>query len=263
MALEHLIILSIIQGITEFLPISSSAHLNIVNGISEDINQSVSIDLSLHIGSLIALVIYFSRNRIKLNNILNTDSYTFIDRKSLLLLFFLSAVPTVILAFILLTTNFIDTLRSNLSIIAWFNLIFALVLLASDLLGEKTLKYFRNKDIIPLAIFQSIALIPGVSRSGICLTLSRFLGYSRSQSTFIATFMSLPILLFGIIYTIYLVIQLMELKLTISIFLSIIISFLASYVSLKLLIEYIEKIRIYPFVIYRVILSLWILIILV
>tara|TARA_Y100000590_G_scaffold364139_1_gene422347 strand:- start:99753 stop:100544 length:792 start_codon:yes stop_codon:yes gene_type:complete len=263
MALEHLIILSLIQGITEFLPVSSSAHLNIVNGVSENINQSVSIDLSLHIGSLVALVIYFSRNRIKLNKILNTGGYQFIDRKSLLLLFLFSAVPTVILAFILLTTNFIDNLRGNLSIIAWFNLIFALILLVSDTLGEKTLKYFRNKDILTLAIFQSIALIPGVSRSGICLTLSRFLGYSRSQSTFIASFMSLPILLFGIIYTIYLVIQLMELELTISILLSIIISFVASYLSLKLLIEHIEKIRIYPFVIYRVILSFWILIILV
>ncbi|MDG2187966.1 MAG: undecaprenyl-diphosphate phosphatase [Hyphomicrobiales bacterium] len=257
--MENLILLSVLQGATEFLPVSSSAHLAIVNFFSQNINQSISVDLSLHVGSLLAMILYFYRNRITIPMQSYEESKDFLNRTTVLYLIILSAIPTLIIAYLLLNSGVINSIRDNINIIVWFNLIFAILLLISDLIGKKKVNIFKQKHIYPLALVQAIALVPGVSRSGICLTMSRFLGYGRTQSSIIAAIMSFPLLLVSLIYIIFTLFKEQQIDLTITILIAIGLSFLTSYITLKIIIEYIEKIKIYPFVIYRVCLSLTIL----
>ena len=256
MVLENLILLSVLQGTTEFLPVSSSAHLAIVNFFSQDINQSVSIDLSLHIGSLLAMILYYYRNGMRISQQSQSENINFLNKKVLLYLITLSAIPTLIFAYLLLWNGYIHYIRDNIKIIVWFNLVFAILLLVSDYIGKTDIKKLKRKHILPLALIQTIALIPGVSRSGICLTMSRFLGYGRKQSSIIATIMAFPLLLASLLYILSTLFMAQELKMTITILLAIGLSFMTSYLALKIIIEFIEKIKIYPFVIYRVCLSL-------
>ena len=256
MVLENLILLSLLQGATEFLPVSSSAHLAIANFFSQNINQSVSVDLSLHVGSLLAMIIYFYRNGIRIPLLSQSENINFLNKKILLYLITLSAIPTLIFAYLLLWNGFIHKIRDNIEIIVWFNLVFAVLLLISDYIGKTDIKRLKKKHIYPLAFIQTIALIPGVSRSGICLTMSRFLGYGRTQSSIIATIMAFALLLASLLYILFTLFMAQELKLTITILLAIGLSFMTSYLALKIIIEFIEKIKIYPFVIYRICLSI-------
>ncbi len=109
---EYLLILSLVQGITEFLPISSSAHLMILNLFSEASDQSVSVDLSLHIGSLLALIVYFLQNPLKSKKIANFNS-DFLSTKEAIYLILFSALPTMAFAYIFLNYNTIYIIREK------------------------------------------------------------------------------------------------------------------------------------------------------
>ena len=255
---EYLLILSLVQGITEFLPISSSAHLMILNLFSEANDQSVSVDLSLHIGSLLALIVYFLQNPLKSKKIANFNS-DFLSTKEAIYLILFSALPTMAFAYIFLNYNTIYIIRENIYVIVWCNLIFAILLFFSDYFGKKSNKRLTKRNLVFLSVFQSISLIPGVSRSGICITVSRFLGFGRTESSIISTIMSFPILFASLIFIATTIYQKQDIFLTNTIFLAITLSFLTSYLSIKIIIEFIDRIKLYPFVIYRVCLSLIIL----
>ena len=112
----EIFILSFIQGITEFIPVSSSSHLILISKLLDFENQSLSIDVSLHIGSLLAVLMYFYK-----------DIISFIDNKILFFKIFISSLPVMIIGFILIETGIIDQIR-NIKIIAWTTLIFGFLL---------------------------------------------------------------------------------------------------------------------------------------
>ncbi len=253
--IEYLLILSLVQGITEFLPISSSAHLMIINYFSGTYDQSISVDLSLHIGSILALAVYFLRNPLK-TQIRQKYNHYFLTSRSTIYLILFSAIPTMILAYVFLNYNLIYAVRENIQVIVWCNLIFAILLFLADFLGKKSNKSIKNRHILVLAVFQSMSLIPGVSRSGICLTISRFLGFDRSKSSVVAVIMSIPILFASLLFVVVEIYSEQNLFLTNTILMSITLSFITSYISIKIMIEFIDRIKFYPFVIYRVCLSL-------
>ena len=117
----EIIILSIVQGISEFLPISSSAHLNIVQVIFEFNSNSLMIDVSLHLGSLLAIMFYFRRELLDLKN-----------NQKLLSLVIIGSIPLVIAGYIISTTGIINLLEDNLKVIAWTTLIFGIILYLED-----------------------------------------------------------------------------------------------------------------------------------
>ena len=117
----EIIILSIVQGISEFLPISSSAHLNIVEIIFEFNSNSLMIDVSLHLGSLIAIIFYFRRELLDLRN-----------NQKLLSLLIIGSIPIVIAGYIISSTGLVSLLENNLKIIAWTTLIFGIILYLAD-----------------------------------------------------------------------------------------------------------------------------------
>ena len=168
----ELILLSIVQGITEFLPISSSAHLILLSKYFNFSNSNLTLDLSLHLGSLLAITLYFKK-----------DLKNFIQNKILFLKIIITSIPITLIGFVLVKFNYLDFFR-NYKVIGWSTLIFGLVLFISD--QRKTNKNietnFSYRNAIFIGLFQVLALIPGVSRSGITITGARFLNLNRIDS---------------------------------------------------------------------------------
>ena len=177
----EILILSAIQGISEFLPVSSVAHLVLVSKYYAFTNQNLLIDICLHLGSLIAIIVYF-RN----------DLFHFIKNKSFLIKIIAGTIPIIPVGYILYQTGLIDQLR-NLEVIGWMSLIFAILLYVSDKskVTKKIDTNFTNKSAVFIGLFQVLALIPGVSRSGITITSGRLLGFNRFDSTKISFFLSI------------------------------------------------------------------------
>ena len=180
----EIFILSFIQGVTEFIPVSSSSHLILMSNLLDFENQSLSIDVSLHIGSLFAVFVYFYR-----------DILSFVKNKILFLKIFISSLPVMFVGFLLVETGIINQIR-DIKIIAWTTLIFGFLLYLSDKFKlEKNLeKNFSYKSAIFIGLFQILSLIPGVSRSGIAITAARLLNFKRVDAAKISFFLSIPIL---------------------------------------------------------------------
>ena len=247
----EIFILSLIQGITEFLPISSSSHLILISEFLNFENQGLSIDVSLHIGSFIAVIIYFYK-----------DLLSFLENKILFLKILLSSIPDMVIGFFLAETGVIEKIR-DLKIIAWTTLIFGILLYISDKFKlEKNLKNnFSIKSAIFIGFFQVLSLIPGVSRSGIAITAARLLNFKRLDATKISFLLSIPILgavsIFGLKNLILSESQYFTKVNLISIFLS----FTFSLITIKFFLDYIKKFNLNIFVYYRVLLGLILIII--
>ena len=168
----EIFLLSLVQGITEFLPISSSSHLVIISKYSGFENQNLSIDISLHIGSFLAVITYFYK-----------DIINFIKNKELFLKIFIASIPVMFFGFFLIETNLIEKLR-NIQIIGWATLVFGILLYVSDKFKLKKIisTDLNYKSAIFIGFFQILSLIPGVSRSGISITAARFLNFKRVEA---------------------------------------------------------------------------------
>ena len=241
----EIIILSAIQGITEFLPISSSAHLILVNKISNLQIGSLYLDTGMHLGSLLAIIFFFRNDLIKI-----------LEDKKLLYLIILGSFPTIILGAILYTSGFIYYFRS-LDLIAWTTLIFAILLYISDKfkVNKKIQNDLNLKSILTIGFFQMLALVPGVSRSGIVITAARFLNFDRYDSTKISFFLSIPALS-GASFLSLKDLYSETFELNLIILFSIIFSFIFSYLTIKYFLIFIKHFSLIIFVIYRIILSL-------
>ena len=239
----EIIILSIVQGISEFLPISSSAHLNIVEIIFEFNSNSLMIDVSLHLGSLLAIIFYFRRELLDLRN-----------NQKLLSLLIIGSIPIVIAGYIISSTGLVSLLENNLKIIAWTTLIFGIILYLADKskFDKKISSNLNFKTILYIGLFQILALIPGVSRAGITITAARLFRFNRFDSSKISFLLAIPAA------------SVLQLKNAIGqnfefnylILISITLSFLFSYFTVKFFLDYINKFSLNVFVIYRIIISI-------
>ena len=245
----EILILSAIQGISEFLPVSSAAHLVLVSKYYAFTNQNLLIDICLHLGSLIAIIVYF-RN----------DLFHFIKNKSFLIKIIVGTIPIIPVGYILYQTRLIDQLR-NLEVIGWMSLIFAILLYVSDKskVTKKIDTNFTNKSAVFIGLFQVLALIPGVSRSGITITSGRMLGFNRFDSTKISYFLSIPTLTAASAIGIYNVYREGSTELNFLAIIAVIFSFIFSYITIVLFFNFVRKFSLSIFVIYRIVLSLLIL----
>lgn len=242
----EIIILSIIQGITEFLPISSSSHLILVSDYLNFENQSLSIDVSLHMGSFTAVLFYFHKEIIN-----------FFNNKILFFKVLISSLPVMIIGFYLSETGIIEKIRS-LEIIGWTTTIFGILLYISDKFKlENNLKEnFTYKSVFFIGFFQVLSLFPGVSRSGIAITAARLLNFTRFDSAKISFLLSIPILGAVSIFGIKNIIFLEDMDFTKLNLVSMLISFIFSLITIKYFLKYINKFSLNVFVYYRIILGL-------
>ena len=242
----EIFILSLIQGITEFLPISSSSHLILVSDKLDFENQALSIDVSLHIGSFIAVVVYFRK-----------DIISFFENRIILFKILISSLPVIVIGYLLVETNIIEKIR-NIEVIAWTTTLFAILLYISDKFKlEKNLeKNFTYKSALFIGFLQILSLVPGVSRSGIAITAARLLNFKRVDAGKISFLISIPILGAVSIFGIKNLIASDDLSFTYMNVISIIVSFFFSLITIKYFLSYINKFNLNIFVYYRIILGL-------
>jgi len=245
----EVLILSIIQGITEFLPISSSSHLILTSNYLNFENQSLSIDISLHIGSFIAVITYFAR-----------DIISYAKNKLLFLKIIISSFPIMFFGYFLIKYGLTDQLRS-IKIIGWTTIIFGILLYISDKfkVDKKLDKNFSFKSAIFIGILQVLSLIPGVSRSGITITASRMLNFNRFDSAKISFLLSIPTLGAVTIFGFNNLIQTESVNFSLLNLIAIILSFIFSFLTIKYFLKFIKKFSLYIFVVYRIILGILIL----
>lgn len=241
----EILILSLIQGITEFLPVSSSSHLIIVSEYLEFKNQKLEIDVSLHIGSFFAVIVFFRE-----------DIFNFVKNKDLFLKIFIGSIPVMIVGYILVKFNLIDQIR-NIKVIGWTTLLFGVLLYFSDKSDvKKEIKSnYTFKSALIIGLFQVLSLIPGVSRSGIAITGARVLKFNRYDSAKISFLLSIPTLAAVSIFGLDNLIKSNSLNFSLLMVISIMISFLISYITIKYFLKYIKEFSLNVFVIYRIILG--------
>ena len=238
-------ILAFIQGFSEFIPVSSSAHLLVVSKFYEFTISSLQLDISLHLGSLLAIIFYFR------DDLLNISK-----NKNLAILIILGSIPIIFIGYIFYSTGLIDYLR-NLKIIAWTTLLFGILLYFADRsqIKNKLDTNLNYKSILIIGLLQVLAIIPGVSRSGIVITASRFLNFDRIDSSKIAFYLSIPALGGASFLGIKDILK-TSVDLNLIFLFSILFSFFISYFTIKYFLIYVKNFNLKYFVYYRIFLAL-------
>ena len=242
----EIVVLSLIQGVSEFLPISSSAHLIIVSSLYEFKSSSLLIDVSLHLGSLLAIIFFFRKELFNIRN-----------NHKLLLLIIIGSIPLVIVGYFLHSTGFIYLLR-DMKIIAWTTLVFGILLYFADQnrFDKKMSSDLNFKTIFYIGLFQTLALIPGVSRAGITITIARLLKFNRYDSSKISFLLAIPALGGASVLSLKDILD-QSFDFNYFILLSITLSFLFSYFTVKFFLKYISKFSLNIFIIYRILIALF------
>jgi undecaprenyl-diphosphatase len=246
----EIIVLSLVQGITEFLPISSSSHLIIVSEYLEFNNKNLEIDVSLHIGSFLAVIVFFRK-----------DIFNFVQNKDLFLKILIGSLPVMIVGYLLVKFNFIDQIR-NIKVIGWTTLIFGILLYLSDKsnVQNKINSNFTLKSAFLIGFLQILSLMPGVSRSGIAITVARALKFNRYDSAKISFLLSIPTLAAVSIFGLNNLVKSESFSFSFLIIISTIFSFLFSFITIKYFLKYIKTFSLNIFVIYRVFLGIGLLV---
>jgi undecaprenyl-diphosphatase len=256
----HLIVLALIQGLTEFLPISSSAHLILPSKLLGWPDQGPLIDVMAHFGSLFAVLLYFRRD---VANILR-GMVDLLQRRlnvnsALALNLIISTPPALFLGFLLASQGWDDLLRSPL-IIACTTIVFGILLWLSDVKAKanKPVAELSWRGAVTLGLAQSLALIPGTSRSGITMTAGRTLGLSREASARFSMLMSLPIIGAGGLYAMLKLMTAESTEHSATLANGLVVaglSFITAYACIALFMKWVGRIGFFPFMIYRLILG--------
>jgi undecaprenyl-diphosphatase len=195
MSIEQIIVLSLIQGITEFLPISSSGHLLLVPALTGWKDQGLITDVMVHMGSFLAVVVYFWRDCL---NLLKGGLDLLRGRMTpwgKLALFIVAAtIPAIAFGLILEQSGFMDSVRSMPQVVAWNAIIFGILLYAFDRFGPQ-LRTMESMTFLPafvIGLAQAVAIIPGTSRSGITMTAGRAMGFTRPEAARFAFLVGIP-----------------------------------------------------------------------
>ena len=254
----QLILLSLVQGLTEFLPVSSSAHLVLLSEFLGEEDQGIIFDVGVHFGTLLAALVYFRSDLKKM--IINLGSHKLLSEENNLTTNLVIGVIPILLAGFLLR-DFVNLHLRNSEVIAYATIIFGIFLYVAQLRkGKEDLDSVNLKQALIIGLFQCLALIPGTSRSGITITAGLFLGLSATAASRFSFLLAIPtigaIALAELIRVSFIDITDNGTELSIAL----IISFLVAYISIDMFLKLIDRIGFTPFVIYRLLLGGWLLI---
>lgn len=259
MGFFHIFLVAVIQGITEFLPISSSGHLILLPNLTGLSDQGQAIDVAVHVGTLGAVVLYFwSDVRLALLGLPRLARGRADTRGSrLALLLILATVPVVIVGLILSVTGLSDAMRS-VAVIGWTMLGFGILLWWVDQRGgtDKLARDWTLRDAMIMGLWQAVALIPGTSRSGITITGARALGYERSEAARLSMLMSIPTIIASGVLLGAKVIGDADMQVARDGAIAAVFSFVAALLALKLMMRLLQSVSFTPYVVYRVVLGL-------
>jgi undecaprenyl-diphosphatase len=265
MPIEQIIVIAIIQGITEFLPISSSGHLAIISDITGWADQGLAMDVMVHVGSLFAIITYFWRDVLGLvQGVFALLRGRLTDHGRLAIYIVLATVPAVIFGLFLKKMGYIDALRADdvlkLQVIGWTAIVYGTLLYIADRISPnlKSMEDMKLPPALIIGLAQMLALIPGTSRSGITMTAARFLGFSRPEAARFSFLLGMPAIAGAGLLTVK---EAIDTGTTISsdIWLAAGISFLASFAAIAFLMALVKRMSFLPFAIYRFALGLFLL----
>ena len=253
----QILILAVVQGLTEFLPVSSSAHLVLVPWLTDWQDQGLAFDVAVHFGTLIAVVVYF-RQEVKNVTVACIGSVTGAGMSTDARLGWMIAVATLPAIFTgLFLSGGVETYARSPKVIAFTTIIFGALLLLADRLGKQT----RNEqslsftDALIIGVAQAIALIPGTSRSGITITAALALGLSRQAAARFSFLMSIPTITCALLY---LLLKMYKNSVPIewlSMLLGAVLAAISAYFCIHFFIRLLERLGMLPFVIYRFLLG--------
>lgn len=262
MPLYHIVILALIQGITEFLPISSSGHLvlghHLLGNAANDLcwESDRLIDVAVHVGTLFAVLIYFQKDLINIaSNVTNKNS----DGFKLLRHIIIASIPVIIAGLIINHYEF--SFLCLIEVMAWMTLIFGVVLYIADKFdSKKALSSMTNKNALLIGLSQTLALIPGVSRSGITMTSARFLGFSRVEAARFSLLLSIVAISGAGVLGAKDLYETGSLDLGTDVIIALFLSFISGLIAVHLMMKWLSKATFKPFAIYRIILGVGLLI---
>lgn len=261
MSLLQIIILSLIQGITEFLPVSSSGHLILLSKLTSFPDQGLDMDIAVHIGSIFAVMIYFAkdiwiilRDLLKTKFIPNFQTYG----SRLFWLIVIGTLPAIAVG-LALHHHGMDALRST-KVIGWNIFIFGILLWFADnyTLSIRKIENMDWKDALIIGLAQCLALIPGTSRSGITITMSRLLGIERREAAKFCMLLSVPAISGAGLLVLYRIMRYGSISTDIALQ-GIIFSFAASFAAIWVMMKWLKTRTFLPFVIYRIVLGTFLL----
>ncbi len=262
MILTHIIVLALLQGLTEFLPISSSAHLILVPVLTGWTDQGLVFDIAVHLGTLSAVVLYFRR---EVMTLLRDGTASLLRGKrvgnsDLAWAVVIATIPAVFAGWL-----FHDVIAGEMRtplVIAGTTIGFGLLLGIADWSGkrERDEHSLGLKDVVIIGLAQAMALIPGTSRSGITMTAGLMLGLTRQAAARFSFLLSIPIILASGTFESY---RLVTAEVAVNwneLFMGLLISGLSAFLCIHLFLKWLDRIGMWPFVIYRILLGAFLLI---
>ena len=253
----QVIILAIVQGLTEFLPISSSGHLVLVPAFFGWTDQGLAFDVAVHFGSLIAVFLFFRKDIHALLRggvqVLGGNVKTIESRMALGI-----ALGTIPAAFAGLM--FVDWIETNLRspVVVVFTLSgYAILMVLADRFGRRTreISSVRIKDAVAIGVVQALALVPGTSRSGVTITAAMALGFERQDAARFSFLLAVPVILLA---TLYSLIGLLSSDVQVAwgqLAIGVLVSGIVAYLSIEFFMRFVSRIGLVPFAIYRLALA--------
>ncbi len=257
MPIEQVIVLAVIQGITEFLPISSSGHLILVPVITGWADQGLITDVMVHMGSLAAILAYFWRDVLALTKgglKLLTGKVT--PEGKLVLLIVIGTIPAVLFGIYAKSSGLMDQVRGGAQIVAWNAIIYSLLMLAADWFGAtvRRMEQMTLPSAILIGIAQALAIIPGTSRSGATMTAARALGFTRPEAARFSFLLGIPAFMGAGILVLGEAIEAGE-PITADALLTGGLTFFTALAAIAFLMALLRRMSLLPFVIYRILLG--------
>jgi len=256
MTIEQIVVIAVVQGLTEFLPISSSGHLILVPYLMHWPDQGQFVDVMVHLGTLLAILIYFWRDvwRIFLGG-LELFKGKVTDEGRLAIYIVLATIPAVAFGLFLKKFGFAD-LERNVAVVAWNTILYGLLMLVADMVGpqERTMGNMTLKSALIIGAAQALALIPGTSRSGVTMTAARFLGFTRPDSARFSFLLGIPAIAGAGVLTVGEALAAGD-TITMDAIYCAGLTFLAGLAAIAFLMALLRRISFLPFVLYRMVLG--------
>jgi undecaprenyl-diphosphatase len=263
MTIEQIIVLAVVQGVTEFLPISSSGHLILVPQIMHWQDQGLVVDVMTHLGTLLAILIYFWRDVARLiKGAFELLKGKVTDDGRLAIYIVLATIPAVAFGIFLKEYGFAD-LERNVAVVAWNTILYGILMLVADTVSpqDRTIANMTLGSALLIGVAQALALIPGTSRSGVTMTAGRFLGFTRPDCARFSFLLGIPAIAGAGIFTVGDALASGE-PVTMDAVYCTGLTFLAGLAAIAFLMALLKRISFLPFVLYRMVLGGFLLVLL-
>jgi undecaprenyl-diphosphatase len=257
MTLIQLVVLALIQGLTEFLPVSSSAHLILGSKAFGWPDQGLVYDTATHLGTLFAVIVYFRADLIQMGQAWLAPVQTEQDRqhRSMTVYLALASIPVLLVA--ALAHEYVEEYLRDVRVIALSTLFFGVLLWLAHIIGpsQRKIEDFSLKSALVIGLAQAFALVPGASRSGVTITAARFLGFTPDAAARFSFLLAIPVVAAAGIFGAGRIASGDSHIEWLQFFIAVLVAGLAGWVCIAVFLALLKRVGLMPFVIYRLLLG--------